>query len=242
MGGLTIEEMLEQTEGYHATSGLSLILSGTTVFYPMDGRVFNVDRNHPGTWGKNMFVGPWCGWSWVDYVKFHNHVNKDKGPEPVRISGFAHVDKTAVIGVSGLSVAKERDNGLEYVMMKHMGGVDIDGGVYVGPLTTVCRSIFHGTFTRLMRDVCIAGHCQIGHGVFIDELTLLSSGVMINGSARIGKRCFVGTNSTVVQKVSICDDVMVGAGSVVVDNIDKPGKYYGVPARYRGKWDGEWKT
>jgi UDP-3-O-[3-hydroxymyristoyl] glucosamine N-acyltransferase len=66
--------------------------------------------------------------------------------------------------------------------------------------------------------------------------------ISVNGSARIGKRCFIGTNSTIVQKVSICDDVMVGAGSVVVDDIKEPGKYYGVPAGYQGKWDGEWKT
>jgi acetyltransferase-like isoleucine patch superfamily enzyme len=49
-------------------------------------------------------------------------------------------------------------------------------------------------------------------------------------STRIGKRDSMGTHATVLP-VSICDDVVIGAGAVVTKNIDEPGVYAGNPAK-----------
>jgi acetyltransferase-like isoleucine patch superfamily enzyme len=49
-------------------------------------------------------------------------------------------------------------------------------------------------------------------------------------STRIGNRVSIGTNSTILP-VSICDDVVVGAGAVVTRDITEPGFYVGNPAR-----------
>lgn len=46
----------------------------------------------------------------------------------------------------------------------------------------------------------------------------------------IGNRVFLSVNSTVLCGVSICDDVIVGANSVVTSSITKPGVYMGNPA------------
>jgi acetyltransferase-like isoleucine patch superfamily enzyme len=47
----------------------------------------------------------------------------------------------------------------------------------------------------------------------------------------IGNRVSIGSNATIMP-VSICDDVVVGAGSVVTKSISKPGIYAGNPARF----------
>ena len=49
-------------------------------------------------------------------------------------------------------------------------------------------------------------------------------------STRIGNRVSIGTNATILP-VSICDDVVIGAGSVVTKDITEPGIYAGNPAR-----------
>jgi acetyltransferase-like isoleucine patch superfamily enzyme len=49
-------------------------------------------------------------------------------------------------------------------------------------------------------------------------------------STRIGNRVSIGSNATVLP-VDICDDVVVGAGSVVTRDITEPGIYAGNPAR-----------
>ena len=48
---------------------------------------------------------------------------------------------------------------------------------------------------------------------------------------KIGNKVSVGTNATVMP-VSICDQVVIGAGSVVTKNIDEPGIYAGNPAKF----------
>ena len=46
---------------------------------------------------------------------------------------------------------------------------------------------------------------------------------------KIGDRVNIGSNATILP-VQICDDVVIGAGSVVTKNIEKAGKYAGNPA------------
>lgn len=49
-------------------------------------------------------------------------------------------------------------------------------------------------------------------------------------STRIGNRVFIGSNATVLP-VTICDDVVIGAGAVVTKDITEPGTYAGNPAK-----------
>ncbi len=46
----------------------------------------------------------------------------------------------------------------------------------------------------------------------------------------IGNNVSIGTNSTVLP-IKICDNVVIGAGSVVTKDIDEPGIYAGNPAK-----------
>ena len=40
-------------------------------------------------------------------------------------------------------------------------------------------------------------------------------------------------NEKVINNIDICSDCMIGAGAVVVKNIDKSGTYVGVPAKLK---------
>lgn len=48
-------------------------------------------------------------------------------------------------------------------------------------------------------------------------------------NTKIGNRASIGSNATILP-VEICDDVVIGAGSVVTKNITRPGIYAGNPA------------
>lgn len=50
-------------------------------------------------------------------------------------------------------------------------------------------------------------------------------------STNIGNNVSIGSNATIMP-VSICDNVVIGAGSVVTKNIDRPGIYVGNPAKF----------
>ena len=70
--------------------------------------------------------------------------------------------------------------------------------------------------------------------MFINDL--FSNGGPANGdkslwkSTRIGSNVSIGSNATILP-VNICDNVVIGAGSVVTKDIVKPGTYVGNPAK-----------
>lgn len=77
--------------------------------------------------------------------------------------------------------------------------------------------------------------CFIGHGVMFTN-DVFARGGPARGNrdlwrgTSVGNRVSIGSNATLLP-VSICDDVVIGAGSVVTRDITAPGIYAGNPAR-----------
>lgn len=114
-------------------------------------------------------------------------------------------------------------------------------GVFVGPFCEVQKGVTIGARTRIQSHsfvcelVAIGEDCFVGHGVmFVNDR--FSSGGPARGnvskweSTTIGDRVSIGSNATIMP-VSICNDVVIGAGAVVTKSISKPGVYVGNPAR-----------
>ncbi len=117
----------------------------------------------------------------------------------------------------------------------------------------VGNNSFIGPFVEIQKDVVIGNNCKIQSHVFICELVtirdncfishgamfindLFSEGGPAQGnkdlwkSTKIGNSVSIGTNATVLP-VEICDNVVIGAGSVVTKNITTSGVYVGNPAK-----------
>lgn len=83
----------------------------------------------------------------------------------------------------------------------------------------------------------IGKHCILNtssiieHDVFIDDYTHVAPGAVVCGGAQIGKNCLIGANSTVIQSIKICDNVLLGANSLVQKDIEEKGIFFGVPAK-----------
>ncbi len=108
--------------------------------------------------------------------------------------------------------------------------VEIQAGASVGAR---CKIQSHSFVCDLVE---IGDDCFVGHGVmFINDL--FRSGGPAGGdktkweSTRIGNRVSIGSNATILP-VTVCDDVVIGAGSVVTRDIDRPGIYAGNPAKF----------
>jgi sugar O-acyltransferase (sialic acid O-acetyltransferase NeuD family) len=72
---------------------------------------------------------------------------------------------------------------------------------------------------------------QIGHDAKVGSFSSLMGNVDIGGSSSLGKKCYMGTQSCLTPKIKLGDDITIGIGSVVVNNLVEPGTYFGVPAR-----------
>ena len=139
--------------------------------------------------------------------------------------------------------------------------IDVDFGEHVKVVQpvnlygcTIGNNCFIGRFVEIQKNVTVGDHCKIQSHSFICELVTIGNncfighGVMfindlfqIGGPAagkkelwketKIGNHVSIGSNATILP-VTICDHVVIGAGSVVTKNIDKPGIYIGNPARF----------
>jgi len=154
-----------------------------------------------------------------------------------QIAASAVLHSTVVIA-DGMSYGKDKDG--HPIHRGHRGNVVIGEHVYVGPHTVLHRSRLDERPTTIGDYAQIGALNNIGHHVLVGRDTLITQGVCIGGSAVVGKGCFIGMNATIRQHVKICDAVFIGMGSVVTKSIDKPGVYYGNPARREGDWDGTW--
>lgn len=120
-------------------------------------------------------------------------------------------------------------------------GCSIGDDSFVGPFVEIQKGVTIGKRTKIQSHafvcelVSIGDDCFVSHGVmFVNDL--FAAGGPAGGDASkwksttIGNRVAIGTNATLLP-VSVCDDVVIGAGSVVTRPIEQPGFYAGNPAR-----------
>ena len=74
-------------------------------------------------------------------------------------------------------------------------------------------------------------HCTVGHDTSIGSFSVLSPGVHLSGYTSIGKRCELGTGAVTVPGVSVANDIVLGAGTVIHTDLVQSGTYVGVPAK-----------
>ena len=84
---------------------------------------------------------------------------------------------------------------------------------------------------RLGACVIVNHGAVVDHDVEVGGYSHVAPNATLGGGARVGSRVLVGSGTSVLPGVSICDDTVIGAGSVVIANIAEPGLYAGAPAR-----------
>jgi acetyltransferase-like isoleucine patch superfamily enzyme len=116
----------------------------------------------------------------------------------------------------------------------------IGDNCFVGPFCEIQKGVKIGNNSKVQSHsficelVSIDQNCFIGHGVMFINDPMKDGGPSGGDRSKwketvLGKNVSIGSNSTILP-VSICDDVVIGAGSVVTKDILAPGVYAGNPA------------
>jgi len=144
---------------------------------------------------------------------------------------------------------------------KEIGIVDVQFGdkvTVVEPVNLygceIGEHTFIGPFVEIQKNVKIGKNCKIQSHVFICELVTIGDNCFISHGAKfvndkfsngrpaggnkelwsetiLGDNVSIGSNATILP-VKIADHVVIGAGSVVTKDINKPGVYAGNPAKF----------
>lgn len=105
--------------------------------------------------------------------------------------------------------------------------------VYIGPETMIdlADNVTIGSSSTISAQVTILTHVNVG----LDDNPLKISLPDNYSPVRIGDQVFIGINTTIMPGVTIGDNCIIGAMSLVLKDVDSGTKVAGVPAKIIGK-------
>lgn len=109
---------------------------------------------------------------------------------------------------------------------------NIDSTASIGEGSVLFPGVQLDKGVTIEENVILNISVTIAHDSTVKAHSFLSPRVAMAGFSTIGKRCMIGINSTIIDNITICDDVRIGGGNLVIHDIDKPGLYVGCPARF----------
>ena len=107
---------------------------------------------------------------------------------------------------------------------------------YLSQFSKISEGVFISAGAMINADSFIGPHVIINTGSVIEHDCKIGSfshvgpNAALGGNVELGSNVFIGGGAFVNPNVSICNDVTVGSGSVVINDISEPGIYAGLPA------------
>jgi len=145
----------------------------------------------------------------------------------VEIGPFCEINANTTLGAEGMGA--QRYDGDKILKFPHFSKLIIKENVLIGPNVTISKGILVPT---VIESGCmINALVHVAHNVHIGERVAISVGVMVCGSAKIGKGCWLAPNSTIRNQVTIADNTTVGMGAIVTKSFHERGvTLVGIPA------------
>jgi len=119
-------------------------------------------------------------------------------------------------------------------------GCAIGDECFIGPFVEIQKGVTIGKRCRIQSHSFICDLVTIGDDCFISHGAMFINDPFVTGGpagkpdlwrpTKLGNGISVGTNATILP-VTICDQVVIGAGAVVTKDITVSGIYAGNPAR-----------
>ncbi len=177
--------------------------------------------------GPHVYIGPNC------VIEDNVTINANCSiVQNVSISSNTTIHYGSVLGSDGFGFAPSKNG---YVKIEQLGGLKIGKNVEIGANCSIDRGALDDT--EIHNGVILDNLIHIAHNVVLGENSAIAASCAIAGSTKIGKNFQMGGLSGVLGHLEICDDVTVGAHTLITKNISKPGNYIGImPAQDHKDW------
>ena len=154
-------------------------------------------------------------------------------PEEVQITGFSFGPgsfRTWPDTVAGLGLPPER-----FATIIHPRAY-VSPQSQVGRGTVILAGTTVGAFVTLGDHVIVLQNVGLSHDDVIEDFSCLAVGVSFSGSVRVGRNCFLGTNSTIIG-ATLGPGSLIGAGTLIRQDVPSNEIWVGVPGRFLRKCD-----
>ena len=177
-------------------------------------------------------------WQSIAFLDDDEFIKTSMGLEVIgkTADAFTYKDEADFFVAIGSNSVREKvqekliEEGLNVVSLIHPSAV-LGTDVEVGIGTAVMAGVVINTSTRIGKGCIINTSASLDHDNMIEDYAHISPGAHLAGTVNVGRRSWLGIGSVVSNNISVCDDCIIGAGAVVIQNITEPGTYVGVPVR-----------
>ena len=90
-------------------------------------------------------------------------------------------------------------------------------------------------FVKIGNNVILWSGNHVGHESVIEDHCYIASHVVISGHVNIHPYCFIGVNASLRDNITISEESLIGAGSVIMNDTIKKGVYLPPRATLAGK-------
>jgi sugar O-acyltransferase (sialic acid O-acetyltransferase NeuD family) len=101
----------------------------------------------------------------------------------------------------------------------------IECGCIINPFAVIMPN------ARLGKHIIVHSHSTIEHDAIIEDYVNIGPGVSFGGNVHVGEGSYLYTGASIIPKICIGKNSIVGAGSVVTENVPNNVKVVGVPAK-----------
>lgn len=102
--------------------------------------------------------------------------------------------------------------------------------VRIGVGTAIMAGVVVNSATKIGKGCIINTSSSVDHDNLIADYVHISPGARTGGTVKIGKGSWIGLGSIIINNLEIMDRSIIGAGSLVIQDIMKSATYFGVPA------------
>jgi len=177
--------------------------------------------------GPNVYIGPNCIIGKGSII--HSNCSLVKN---VEIGDNTIVHANSVLGSDGFGYAADATG---YMKIEQLGKLLIGENVEIGAACTIDRGAIDNT--EIHDGVKLDNQVHIAHNVILGKNSAIAASCAIAGSSTIGQNLQMGGLSGILGHLNICDNVLIGAHTLITKNIDMPGDYVGImPAQEKKDW------
>lgn len=103
--------------------------------------------------------------------------------------------------------------------------------VAIGKGSVVLANTCINTATKIGKHCIINTAAIIEHDNVIEDYVHISPNATLSGTVKVGTMTHIGSGAAIKNNINICNNCIIGVGTVVVKDIKEPGVYVGDPAR-----------
>ena len=144
-----------------------------------------------------------------------------------RVATGCVIRENSVIGAEGFGFEQGPDG--RWLRFPHLGGVRLYENVEIGALNSVCKGALSDTIIH--EGVKTDNLVHIAHNCVVGRDSIITACAEFSGGVELGERVWIGPNSSLMEKIKIGDNTLIGLGSVVRKSLPANVVAAGSPAK-----------